>query len=76
VRQGHVDGALDSDAQLLAAISRLGERHQVVLSLRFLADLTTEETAEALGISRNHVAVVQRRALGALRHQLEGGGDG
>ncbi len=60
---------------LLVAMSMLGERHQQVLSLRFLADLTTDEAAEAMQVSRNHFAVLQYRALTALRHslgQLEG----
>jgi RNA polymerase sigma-70 factor (ECF subfamily) len=63
------------DPALLAAMSRLSERDQVVLSLRFLADLGTEESAEALGVSRGHVAVLQHRALGALRRELEGATD-
>ncbi len=58
--------------ELLDALSRLRERYQVVLSLRFLADLTTEEAAAALGVRRRSFAVLQHRALAALRHELEG----
>lgn len=58
-----------SDAAVLAALGELGERHQEVLTLRFLADLTTEEVASVLGITRGHVAVLQHRALGQLRRR-------
>jgi len=65
--------AVDSgDAVLLSALARLRERDQVVLSLRFLADLSTEEAAEAMDVDRGHLAVLQHRALAALRRELEG----
>ena len=57
---------------VLGALSQLSERHQEVIALRFLADLTTAETAEALGITRAHVAVLSHRALGALRAAIGG----
>ena len=63
------------DTQLVEAIASLDERHQTVLSLRFLADLSTEQAARALGVGRGHMAVMQYRALAALRRQLEGAGD-
>lgn len=70
----HVDSmpAMD-DVGLLDALADLPERDQVVLSLRFLADLSTEETAAAMGVGRRHCAVIQHRALAALRRRLEGG---
>ena len=61
----------ESDGELLGALAELGERDQMVLSLRFLSDLTTDETAEALGVSRRHCAVIQHRALAALRRKRE-----
>jgi RNA polymerase sigma-70 factor (ECF subfamily) len=63
------------DEQLVAALAKLDERHQTVLSMRFLADLTTEEAAEAMQVGRRHFAVLQYRALGALRRHLEGADD-
>lgn len=60
------------DPHVLEALGRLGERHQVVLSLRFLTDLSTADTACALGVTRSHCAVLQHRALAALRRELEG----
>ena len=65
-----VDDLQDSEA--LEALGRLSERHQEVLSLRFLAELTTAEAAEAMRVTPNHLAVLQHRALRALRRQLEG----
>ncbi len=59
------------DAALVAGLAALDERHQVVLSLRFLAELSTEEAADALDVGRRHFAVMQYRALTALRRQLE-----
>ncbi len=52
---------------VLDALSQLGERHQEVITLRFLAGMSSAETAAALGITRAHVAVLSHRALGALR---------
>ncbi len=67
-RTRHPDEVSPRDASaVLGALSQLSERHQEVIALRFLADLTTAETAEALGITRAHVAVLSHRALGALR---------
>jgi RNA polymerase sigma-70 factor (ECF subfamily) len=67
-RIGRADEATPHDRSVvLDALSQLGERHQAVITLRFLAGLTTAETADALGITRAHVAVLSHRALGALR---------
>ena len=63
------------DTQLVEAIASLDERHQTVLSLRFLADLSTEEAAQAMDVGRRHFAVMQYRALAALRGQLKGADD-
>ncbi|MFK8023013.1 MAG: RNA polymerase sigma factor [Ilumatobacter sp.] len=59
------------NAAVLAAMSELSERQHAVLTLRFLADLTPAETAQALGVSRSNVAVLTHRALGALRVVLD-----
>ncbi len=64
------------DPALRAALAALDERAQMVLSLRFLADLSTEEVAAALGVGRRHLAVLQFRALRALRNVLEEERDG
>jgi RNA polymerase sigma-70 factor (ECF subfamily) len=64
------------DTEVLDALAELAERHQEVLSLRFLADLTTGEAAAAMQIGARHFAVLQYRALRALRRALEGASDG
>lgn len=64
-----------ADAELVRALASLGERHQMVLSLRYLADLSTEEAAQAMQIGRGHFAVLQYRALAAMRRRLEGADD-
>jgi len=72
-RIGSAPDALPHDRSVvLEALSQLGERHQEVITLRFLADLSTAETANALGITRAHVAVLSHRALGALRSAVAG----
>lgn len=70
------DDGSAGDAELLVAMNRLRERDQTVLALRFLADLTTEEAADAMDVERGHFAVLQHRALAALRRELEGAGHG
>lgn len=59
------------DDELVAALAELGERHQIVLSLRFLADLDTTEAAAAMQVGPRHFAVMQHRALAALRRRLD-----
>jgi RNA polymerase sigma-70 factor (ECF subfamily) len=72
-RIGSVPDPLPHDRSVvLEALSQLGERHQEVITLRFLADLSTAETAKALGTTRAHVAVLSHRALGALRSAVAG----
>jgi RNA polymerase sigma-70 factor (ECF subfamily) len=70
LRRTDHEPSIERDAELVAALSTLSERYQTVLALRFLADLTTEEAAEAMDMSRQHLAVLQHRALGALRRVM------
>jgi RNA polymerase sigma-70 factor, ECF subfamily len=61
----------DDDCRLVrAAISRLSARHQQAINLRYLADLSNEEAAAAMGLSRPHMAVTLHRAVAALRKVL------
>lgn len=48
----------------------LSEKHREVLTLRFINDMTTEETGKVLGMTANHVAVLTNRALNKLRKLL------
>ena len=58
--------------QIHGALRKLNDDYRTVLVLRFLSDLSTEETAQAMGRSPGAVRVLQHRALGALRSLLEG----
>lgn len=51
-------------------LGQLREDYQKVLKLRFLADLSPDETAQVMGRSPGAVRVLQHRALGALRKLL------
>ncbi len=57
-------------AELRRLLAQLSEDQQTVLSLRFLAGLTPEETGQAMGKSCGAVRVLQHRALRALRKLL------
>lgn len=59
----------DLDA-LRPALDALNERYRRALTLRFLSGLSTEDAAAAFGTSRQTMAVVVHRALGALRKEL------
>jgi RNA polymerase sigma-70 factor, ECF subfamily len=54
-----------------ASIAQLPETYRVVLLMRDIEELTTEETAEALGITANAVKVRLHRARQALRGVLD-----
>lgn len=61
--------ALERDevrARVRAAIARLPESYRAILVLRDFEDLTTEETAETLGISPNAAKIRLHRARQAL----------
>jgi RNA polymerase sigma-70 factor (ECF subfamily) len=65
--------------ELREALEGLREDYRNVLILRFLSDLSPEDTAIAMGRSAGAVRVLQHRALAALRVRLEkhrGKGDG
>jgi len=61
----------DAVTELLAAMDRLSHRYQRALELRFLAGLTPDEAAAALGTSKATMAVVVHRAVRALRRAIE-----
>jgi len=62
---------LETSAEVRQALDSISARYQQALSLRYLADLTNEEAAAAMGVSRRTMAVVVHRASAALRRQLE-----
>ncbi len=63
-------GARDAVAEVLAAMDLLSPRYQQALSLRYLAGLSPDEAAAAMGTSKATMAVVVHRATRALRKAL------
>jgi RNA polymerase sigma-70 factor, ECF subfamily len=64
------DDALDqriTATQLVGCMSRLGDVHRQIITLRVLEELSGEQAARALGLTPNHVAVLLHRA----RKELE-----
>jgi RNA polymerase sigma-70 factor (ECF subfamily) len=58
--------------ELRALLEQLREDYRTVLVLRFLSELTPEETAQVMGRSEGSVRVLQHRALASLRTMLDG----
>jgi len=52
-------------------IARLKENHRTVLTLRYIHEYDTEETARILGVGPNTVKTRLMRARGALRNYIE-----
>ena len=61
----------DDGELVLQALGRLNERYQRAISLRYLAGLSPEDAAHAMGVSKATLAVVLHRALGALRRAMD-----
>lgn len=58
---------------VLALLETLGEQQREAVSLRVIAGLSLDETAEVMGKSIGAIKQLQRRALESLRGALEGG---
>jgi RNA polymerase sigma-70 factor (sigma-E family) len=58
--------------QVLTAIRALPDRQREALVLRFYLDMSEEETARAMGISRGTVKSATSRAVAALGRRLKG----
>lgn len=66
---------LRSDIEAVrAALATLPERHQEVISLRYLAGLSPQETSEIMGVGPPAVAAVLHRALKGLDRALRAAG--
>lgn len=66
----------DEGAHVLAALRGLPQRQREVLILRYFAEASEAEIADALGISRGTVKSHAHRGLGALRGVLADAGAG
>jgi RNA polymerase sigma-70 factor (sigma-E family) len=60
----------DARMDIVAALATLPPRQRAVIVLRFLQDMSVEQTAEAMGCSCGTVKSHTSRALGALRALL------
>ena len=65
----------DDVTRVRRVLSTLNPRYQEVISLRYFADLSTEEAAAAMGCSKAVLSVTLHRALAALQRALELGED-
>jgi RNA polymerase sigma-70 factor (sigma-E family) len=66
--------AAQQHAEILAAVRALPARQREALVLRYYADLSGAQTAEAMGISPGAVKSHTARGLAALRRDMAGGG--
>lgn len=71
------DVQLDERLALVAALRTLPRRQREVLALRYLGDLSIEQTAAELGCTESTVKAHAARALRSMRARLDGssGGD-
>jgi RNA polymerase sigma-70 factor (ECF subfamily) len=56
---------------ILKVLSKLNSDYQAVLTLRFISELSPEETALVMKRSVGAIRVLQHRALGALRQEID-----
>ncbi|MFL6126466.1 SigE family RNA polymerase sigma factor [Actinophytocola sp.] len=67
---GVAQDGFDDRTLVLGALSNMAPRQQEVLVLRYLHDLSVEETAEELGLSTGTVKSQSARGLATLRRRL------
>jgi RNA polymerase sigma factor (sigma-70 family) len=63
----------ENSRQMLAAIRKLPDRQREAIVLRFYLDMSEEEAARAMGVSRGTVKSTTSRAVAALGRILKGG---
>jgi len=61
----------DGARRMMSALATLNPRYQEAIQLRYLAELSHESAAEAMGISKPVMAVTLTRAMKALKKALE-----
>ena len=65
--EGDMEECIVERIALQEAISRLGEREQLVIRLRYFHSLTQDKTAKILGVSQVQISRIEKRALQTLR---------
>jgi RNA polymerase sigma-70 factor, ECF subfamily len=66
----HIDAGEDYTHQMMEVLGTLNPRYQEAISLRYLASLSHEEAADAMGVSKPVMAVTLTRALKALKKAM------
>jgi RNA polymerase sigma-70 factor (sigma-E family) len=66
-RAGDPSGTVDRRLAVASALATLSARQRTVLVLRYFSDLTEQQTADQLGISRGAVKAHAHQALAKLR---------
>ncbi|MGN1415987.1 MAG: RNA polymerase sigma factor [Oscillospiraceae bacterium] len=65
-------GKSDTKIAVRTALEKLSKQHREILEMRYIADMSVNETAEALGISRFAVYRLERAALAEMKKLLKG----
>lgn len=65
--EGDMEERIVERIALQEAISRLGEREQLVIRLRYFHSLTQDKTAKILGVSQVQISRIEKKALQSLR---------
>lgn len=62
----------DTKIAVRTALEKLSKQHREILEMRYIAEMSVNETAEALGISRFAVYRLERSALAQMKKLLKG----
>lgn len=62
----------DTKIAVRTALEKLLKQHREILEMRYIADMSVNETAEALGISRFAVYRLEKAALAQMKKLLKG----
>lgn len=62
----------DTKIAVRTALEKLDEQHREILVMRYIAEMSVNETAESLGISRFAVYRLERSALNQMKKLLKG----
>lgn len=68
---GHIEDGNDNGHRIRAALATLNPRYQEAIQLRYLAELSHEAAAEAMGVTKPVMAVTLTRAKKALKKAMD-----
>lgn len=64
-------GVMSSDIELLSVVAKLSYEHRTVLTLRYWADMTDADIADAVGINEVTVRTRAHRAIKLLKQEMQ-----